>query len=72
MSFVTVPAEYSNWVIKTFEKVREKPVRVMVTFEYKEENNSILKKRMNDFKKWENIFDMSDLNAVMKKRWVIK
>ncbi len=74
MSFVTIPAEYSKWIVKPLEKVEGTPSRVMVTFEYTEnpDEDPIFKQAMKDYRDWKNIYDKTDLDNLMKKRWIIK
>jgi len=71
MKTLTVAGTYSNWVVTPLKKVRNNPVKVMLTFEYMDESD-VYEDRINDYKNWKNIWDINDLDKIMKNRWIIK
>lgn len=48
MNTLTVAGSYSNWVVIPLKKVRNNPVKVMVTFEYMDESD-IYEDRICDY-----------------------
>lgn len=68
MSYITMPATYSNWKIIPEWEVKGKPTRVIITFEYKElkeenPNLNYLLEEARDSKKFDNHEDL--MNELM-------